>query len=826
MSEIKTDLIGGPLLYPHGGMNLQIMAFVAFQFAFIPITYLVLTIINKPRNELARKNYLKFWEKLGSEKSQGHEYMVLAILIVNLIAVSSYYFQYKVNLPFAIIYPSLLTSLIVLGLLLNIYSEGTVYKFIKNQQQKSFIALTSLLVTIITLLIKYDSIQGNLTKFFFYFGLVWLITSVLGINSFRDTSKRNEFKNLFIYLPAFIFLFYSRISGDVRALNPFESFQVSNARLMYEGLLPWKNFTVPHGLWSDALRNYLGGLLVDRTIWGQFQGIAAVVHPVEVLTFGVILYLISHKLFMTIGILGLVKLVEVLSNQDTSLTRMLPTLVIVFLLKNYLATPSSKRALLLGIVCGIQILWAFEGIYAVIGVLFLLFMNALYKSSSSTPIRNLTYYCFGAIASVVLPLFSLGLFEYWYREIRLDASGYVGAWGGLLFLWDLGFTYFILVLLVPIVVLIFLSISLRNIYLSRGISKDTYLWLLPLITGAAVFYLKFLQWPDWHIMQSASLVMLSFLLYYATLKERNIQTGITTLSIICLVWISLAPVATDGKYVKANTVNKVIGPADFGTNQYAERLLHVQGTFSKWLKPPHGANVEIFDFGNEPLSWFGILNYVPSNGFDKVLNFSSLKSQEIVIEELKRNPPTGIIWGGEVGYWQGLYNGTWMMQYRISQYILENFIPVASDGGYVLFKKKEIGQLPDVKALTQVKSVNCVWHEGVKNFISPEKVLVGDNIPVVPNISPNDDSKTQVKLVFKRAGNRQTIFASSSVATDVTLTSSGGSGAIHFVLPGDNIQHQIWLGGCPVWSLRAKDEVWVAKYGGESSNVKFYNGKF
>ena len=822
-SEPRTDLMGGPLLYPHGGINLQIMAFVAFQFVFLPIMFLIYLASNLNQTRLFRRNFLVMRDKFWLGNSHKHEFLMLSILLLNLIVVTTYYFLYSVNLPFSILFPTFLTLAFVIGVLLISSSQRFASKAELYSQKKTPVALISITVTILTLELKYLKIDTNLTKVFFYLGLMWLITSAIGIKRIKLESKLRDFKNLYIYLPAFVFLFYSRISGDVRALSPFESFQVSNARLMYDGGLPWRNFTVPHGLWSDAMRNFIGGLLVDRTIWGQFQGISAVVHPLEVLTFGVVLYLLSRKLFITIGILGLLKIVEVLSNQDTSLTRMLPTMVIVLILRNYLVKSSYQRALLLGIVGGIQILWAFEGIYAVVGVIFLLVAKVLFKDSPSLAAKDLGLFSIGILLTIIIPLLSLGLLEPWYREFRLDSSGYIGAWGGLLFLWDLGFTYFMLVLLVPSVVILFLSGAIKNIYFKSGSLDNSYLWLLPLVTAAAAFYLKFLQWPDWHIMQSASLLLTAFFLYYATLKERKFQYGVTILSVTCLLWVSLATVPVNAKYVKAPLVNRIIGPADIGTNQYAERLMHVQSTFSKWLIPLSSKKIDIFDFGNEPLSWFGILNYTPSNGFDKVLNFASLESQEIVIDALKKNPPAGIVWGGEVGYWQGLYNGTWMMQYRITQFILENYDPVASDGGYVLFKKKDSRIPPDDRAIEQVKSVNCEWHQGVKNFNSPESASVGTYIPVRPTSGSIDVPEVQVEFVLPQAGNRKAIFVSSSIATEVTLTSSGGSGVIRFVLPGDSIKRQVWLGGCPLWNLREESDLWVAKYGGDQNNVKFYS---
>jgi hypothetical protein len=232
----------------------------------------------------------------------------------------------------------------------------------------------------------------------------------------------------------------------------------------------------------------------------------------------------------------------------------------------------------------------------------------------------------------------------------------------------------------------------------------------------------------------------------------------------------------------------------------------------------------LFDFGNEPVGWYGLQNFQPVGDVTKVLNFYTPKSQGHVVEELTRlstNHEIDVIWGGEYGYWKWPFNGNWMKQYIISQHLLENYVPTEQNGGYTLMRSStKEGPRSSEKALYAMKALDCNWEKGVQNFKSPISYSKSLEVPTEEvSIGLTTFSSDQISNLtpdIKSIGRNAIFVRISGEPTFITLKSKDFEGQIRFYLSENGNWNQVWLANCPVWKLQKPETVWTVN----SSNPK------
>jgi hypothetical protein len=817
---IKSDVLGTPLLSNDGHRTVALTLFVAIQLFLIPIwTVIILnsqvgliseTMVKISKNFKAfsadPQNYFRLFITIGC-----FLYLVVVSITTNLAFIQSNFNQlFLVS-----------ATLAPFCLLLALYG---LKKFKLRGNKTSNWCTTTLLFSAlfgVTFYVKFSNEPGILKYLF----LSWPITFVVFSKSFfRFFQRRKSIislkktsSDLFLYLPGFVFMLYSERTPSI-TLNPFEDFSLSNARLLGKDFLPWQDFSVEHGIWEDLFRPYLGGMLINHSDWGSISGIQGFIRPAEYLILGICVYLLSKNLSTTIFILSINNLCErLLDISSLEIPRMIPLMVLTVILKFYLEKKSLIHLTSLGVGSGVAILWAPEGIYPVAAIILLLILlGVINHHSVANDIKYFLFYLLLLVATIIIPLTLTGLLAPWARATISNSDGYLFAWGSD-FQFSLGFTYAVFAFLIPIVSLAFISLAAVNLFHFRQQNKTKYLWIFPVFFSCFAYYVKFLQWPDWHLKQPASLLIFGIICLVAPLlATRKTALSFTGLPLVMiLIFSTVTSSGNDASLDKSNIFMQTAGHVSPSTEDYLRRVAAVEESFRPFLK--NGLNSKILDFGNEPVTWFDLLNYQPAGSDIKMLSLASGRSQKKAIEGYKSNPPDAVIWGGEFGYWKGPINGTWMKQYLVSAFIMDNFVPVATNGGYVLLLNRQ-DNFSSEKARSNMMNLDCNWKEGVGRFLPPEETVSAAKL--VPIKYQRTDRSHQNSEVFRMKKNSAAkgIYISAE-AGNFKLQNVSGGGSIKFTLSKRTKNQLIWLDNCPTFRYSNDVSDWLLTSNPQSTNT-------
>jgi hypothetical protein len=806
-----TDVLGSSLLKVHGSRALEIQLFVASQFIVIPA---FLWLLNDIYGFNVYGNYE--WKSDRSRQKNVDADQLLPFVLSGftlLMALGTFifsritYFSSHQTIVFVMI-PTmiLLTSIIMKILFPRLKSTKD---FSKLHRSNSYIIIFLFGCAYYEKYKLYEShISINFTRFalaiFVLFGFSEILTRASRIS---DKIAMRYIQDIIINIPIFCFLLYSRTVGNVN-LNAYESFSFSNVKLFRLGELPWKNFPVEHGVWEDLFRPVLGGMVGNTSDWGIAAGISSFIRPLEYAVLGIAIYILSKRLIVSYALLIINYCFEQFIGQSAlGLPRMLPLIPLTVCIYFYLKKPTRYKIIGLAFFSSVSLLWSQEGIYSAVSLLFMLITIRIFgKNVKMREEKHLEIFVSSGLLLLVGTLSSAQLLINYVRSFISDSDGYLLAWGDSIH-FDLGLIFCLFFVLIPIVSIGILSLGLLEIHLLKVVSETKYLWLFPLSVSCFAYYVKFLQWPDWHLGQSASLLILGVLLFWAVSKLK-VGHQLTTLefSLIVTVLISVVNISVTSPIINQSSVESTnIGPTDDGTTKYVFRVKQVQKSFSKYID---SENKYIFDFGNEPVTWYDILGYQSVGSSNKVLNLYSKTSQNRVVEELQKASTEAAIWGGEFGYWGWPFNGNWMKQYQISSYLLNNFVPVASDGQYVLMKLRK-NSIIDFKAKQQVMSVNCDWMNGVGHFIPPETLKPGASAISIQ--SPGSVKVLNSQRTFKLPLDARTkgIFVKSKIPVEVFLKSDLSDSTIHFNLTDSRVALPVWLDQCPVFHYSSVATRWT-----------------
>lgn len=824
--EVETNVLGSPLLFLNGSRPLEITLFVALQLIFVP-TWLLLT-VNQSSSVLLISNLLK---RLSHIVRHQFEYFMIN-LMVYLLTVSLIVNIFFKNLNFIHtnqqLYP-------VYGLLVVSYLAFEIRVLIRNQRNMDYVTRISSKtiageLLVIMLFGLYFSIKfrsyGNQTMIAFYALSLALLLFQLYLRSYKSKSskekKSHSMKLSMAVMPliVFCFLLYSRLQSPV-SLNPYESHGYSNVSSFYKGDLPWISFIDEHGMWEHFLRLLLGGIIVEPTAWGMLAGVISFVKPLEYVVLGLAIMFLSKRLDITIFILTANYFIEIFLGQSVmSITRVIiPLIAISLTLRNYIQKPNRVTSALLGLMLALGLLFSPEGIYPFGATLFSVVLLHLVNRDLKKRLFEIILIPVVCFLSIFVLLFPKGLLVGWFNNLVLSADGYLFAWG-MNFQFNLGLSYLLFLIIVPLVVLFFLFVCVGKFVQSKE-RNSTNLWLVPIAIATFAYFVKFLNWADWHLSHPISLLLLGLSLYVGQ-KAKPTQIGVQNLGIFFItlaMWTSLQNTSADSQIILPPATNLNVGPSDAATTQYIDRVEQVDESFSQLIGDKE--NVRIFDFGNEPVTWFHILDYKSAGPVSSVLNLASKRSQDLVVEALRRNKPDAIIWGGEFGYWSALFNGTMMKQYQITSYILNEYVPVLANGKYVLFKDRHNNKV-DSQAMKQVVGESCNWMQGAVKFQTPEKVTPG-SLATSPE-GAMWSGLTIEGVQFEIDSYTKGLVIKSPNATSFKL-SNGSEGVIEFSVEGSSKNQVIWLDNCPSFHFSDPSTLWKVEASTPLEDIQIRTGQ-
>ena len=805
LASTKSDILGAPLLYMHGARNLQLGIFLSIELVLSPLYFLLARIIYQ--NTFEEK-------KFNVKKSRISDIFKLEFILLASILIRFIYFLFtKIAkeltlspLKELLLFISLTaTWFLILVLVIKFARISSEMNRSRKRVYRNTLNILLISISGMYFILNYASVTPRIgfSIFLIFCGII-VVAFVGGDISFSQKVPFDRLRGIFL-IPLTSFFFFSKPSVSLN-LHPFESHGYANARLFLNGALPWKDFSLEHGLWEDLGRNLFGSLSVGSSDLQQAFGISSIVRPLEFAILGVCLFVVSKSYWFPCLALSGSYLISIVTNYNTLyLTRIIPTILLTVLLKGLYTRRSTTQMILLGIVSGFQVFISSEWIYS-IPVVFLSALWVIFTGSEKLGRRYSKILVFMGclLGTIFAPLLLLDLSGDFVQHF-LSSAGYVFAWGGT---YQLGNAFFADLILIVIPISLF--ISSRYLFyrpLTEIVPRiSQFIWLAPLFFTLLAYFVKFMMWPDGHLVQPASILMLCVLFLtadYVFRENHSLKHSSSTICgafIICIVF----GLATTSLYQEELQPTAGALTYDVATKTYTDRILQVNETFAKYL--PKGRNSKILDFGNEPVTWFHILGYATSGGVSKVLNLYSSKSQLDAIDDIAHNPPDAVIWGSEFGYWGWPFNGNWMKQYHISSWILDNYAPVARDGNYVLMLPK-LGVIPNLSALNQIKSVQCNWFNGASRFKLTQSLR--SSVQKIP-LSQFTTSINSDPVSLRNRVNSNVLIITTNKSTNLSLVDSQGiSGPINFVTTGNFVRDVIWLDQCPGYHFDGSQVRWI-----------------
>ena len=114
---------------------------------------------------------------------------------------------------------------------------------------------------------------------------VLLVCLALAFARAKTRSMRSALERralLLIVAPVAVFLFVASLPGALGSTDAFEEGQVlAGSHLIQEGLVPWRDVLLAHGLLLDVGNGLVGAELVDDSRWGIAAGLSLIVYPLS-----------------------------------------------------------------------------------------------------------------------------------------------------------------------------------------------------------------------------------------------------------------------------------------------------------------------------------------------------------------------------------------------------------------------------------------------------------------------------------------------------------------------------------------------------------------
>jgi hypothetical protein len=611
-------------------------------------------------------------------------------------------------------------------------------------------------------------LEQQVFKTYIAFALIFLVVTCLILFNLRSSPNALKSSLLSISLPAFFVLAISDIPSSLASskLDPFESFSFVNVQLFNNfGFLPWRDLLFTHGVYEDFIRPYLGSQFFGSTTWGMQAGISAVIGPIEFLLCYLCLYRIFRGNLAVILGVSLFALTQglfptLLPNADASLLipatllpRSLPILFLVLIYNHRFKNIFTKK-FFYTLVLTLTLISTPEGSYVFIALITTTIFHDFYlyrindslrnKMGVFKPLRNSTEALVSIFLSLILTytfLYIFGLDSFFISQFLYNSSGYLFQGGGPI-AWGLGIAFVgciflaILASCLPI-----LSIS-RGILFKEELTQLDFAILIPTFVGH-IFFLKFLLWPDWHILQVLAVLTIPIFFYLEKLfgypsklnssnylyfgrlvrKEPVLKILILTLPIAYSL-MQVPDMTSRIAPLLPSFADKQIDPnhgsIDEPTRQRIERMSEI----AKKVRSLTGMrDPKVFDFTSSPFEIHGLGGLKPLPNLLFASTIFSTATQEKYLELLKKDPPDLVIWKGEVGFFNALPGALYLRTPLLSKYVLENYEPMDFDGDYVFMTPKDSNSTLNSNRQFITKDIvgsdDCDWANALTRYVYP-----------------------------------------------------------------------------------------------------------
>ena len=529
-----------------------------------------------------------------------------------------------------------------------------------------------------------------------------------------------------------VYLLIAQMAGQQGPPDLFhDGERLGASRLVSTGAFPWRDILFPHGLLSDVGLPALDRSAIDDSRWGMFAGRAMLEAPLFWVSSFLLcawlfrrnwLFLVGAELMLAFGWIDTI---------DNDRMMLLPLGLLA--LAALLARATWPRAIALMAVTLAQAIAVPEAtgysaaIWAVV-VAFEIVHRRCPQDAQHPWARTLRIAVAGAGWSLAFAVYLVAnhalddFFEYYKTFV-----GGHDLTGGLPLVWaDPGFDF--KVIFPVVVILVAWAYAGVRIWTRRWFTIAD--WVVGAsILGLIPYYLKFLTRADaGHLYQVAAVAIIPALyVVYRVIEvidERGRRSGHRWLGWRPATVVFLAVVvvgAPASALTRAKTLPTRLTGIAF-TPRQSDRLGYtVAGSFPDAL--PDGVQKvvdrytagggSVFDFTNSPLLFDYLINDRPATRFYHVSMAIPAAAQQTVIDELEAERPALVAYSSVhhgLPEWDDIPNP--VRHYLISDYLLDNYRPVAKVGDYVFMARDDVPRRPGAAANSRslyFDGFTCDW---------------------------------------------------------------------------------------------------------------------
>ncbi|MDQ6947971.1 MAG: hypothetical protein M3256_17320 [Actinomycetota bacterium] len=515
---------------------------------------------------------------------------------------------------------------------------------------------------------------------------------------------------VFLVGPLILFVLLSTIPGALGPMDMFhEGERLAAGRLAELGYLPWRDLMSLHGPLEDALFPVIGFVVFEPTRWGSLTATTLLVGPLYL----VFLYLLGARLFEVSWAAILAFAIVLLTVGGYLLVgeRFLFWPLILLLLGASLDRRSLWLSVGLGAALAAQAIVTPEAAYCLpaCGAVIILFELTRHRRGVGlleSFARTLATATGGLAVLLVFTLWlvthnALGSFVFYYI-IAAPGHALTGTFPVSPRGWDLAFGF---IALSPPVALL-LAFWYYAAKVLRRQPLDTADWIAAAAAlFAAIYYTKFLERPDLaHAYQSygAALPIIAFIVYRGTvIADAGLRrtrwhlsaawplkrpTGIALLIAVLVAFTG--SLLTTFDHVPDHFRSVAASEPSIPRTGYTTGAVD-QATYddlSAILRTYLNSNDWLFDFSNEPALYYYLLAQNPRTRYYHVSTAIPEVAQRDLIGDLQRDRPKLIVFTNTklgLPMWDSIPN--MVRHYDVSQYILDNYVPLLSSHTQVIY---------------------------------------------------------------------------------------------------------------------------------------------
>ncbi len=608
---------------------------------------------------------------------------------------------------------------------------------------------------------------------------VWIAWSVVQRHSEEDLLLLERRAVVYVFGAVGVFLLTSTMIDSLGIVDFFhEGEQAGGAQILLQGGFPWRDWYAIHGVFTDGLIPAVGLTLIDGSRWGVDAGKQLIIFPL----YWVGLYYLCAHLFRRNWMFFLASQLIIVSGSFvlwSANSRLLFVPFILLLFVAFLKRSGWGWAAGLIVLLFVQAVVSPETAYLVPAVLVTIVAcdfygrdRAIWRLSDFRRIIRVVV-CGAAVSAIwVVFLASQGALEGFVGYFRTFARDHELT-GGIPIQWDGAFFAVAVVLPIALSLIAFWYFA-ASIIRRREITVDD--WVMGAYALFLLFYyVKGLSRADPHVFTpyATALPLLAYVIYkvsqyvdgialriWPTINRltRHPMSFVFVVAVVAIFGSLFVDVVAQGSerivgraeqpvsnakigYVKpiadADEVPGRPGPDDLPLSQ--QSIIDDVGTVLDAYVGPDG---KVFDFSNSPLLFSYMLERESGTRYYHVSMAIRSDTQADLLSGLELARPEIVVFSTQHGLglpiWDGISNQ--VRHYRVSEYVLENYVPLVDVDGYVLYGRADLSLDPGlVESLPlhgwyslqelYFDSLPCDWGFA-PNFvdIAPEQLPGSDDI--------------------------------------------------------------------------------------------------